>query len=465
MVITLLKTSEESVTLLKLQINNSNSLRKRLLWVLLLLIISAWIVTIIVSYLQIRKEVEVLLDTQLTQIGNSLLEIQSKTPQSEPHSISENISSYHKLHNKKIFFQAWRNNHMLLSSNNAPRTKLTETAGYANVNIHQTKWRIFTIQNQDTLIEVGENMEIRNKLIQSVVLDMLLPMLIMLPVIASAIWIGIGTGITPLRKLTHAISKCSHNQLSPIDLTNAPQEIIPLAQELNNLLSRLNDAFIRERHFTANASHELRTPLTIIKTQAQVALRSRTPKEKKENLNKIIQGIDRATHMVNQLLTLTRIEPNTASTLYTPLNLYNVISFCIAEYTALASKKEITITLDGDKNASIKAYKDGLILAVNNLLDNAIRYTPPKGTITINIAQTDNHIILTIQDSGPGIEPQNKEKVFDQFYRIPGTNEEGCGIGLAIVKRVLDLHKAHIHLHSSQNPSGLTIDISFNKNM
>lgn len=444
------------------------SIRRRLISVLLVFIVAAWLVTTVMSYIKTRQEVETLFDAQLAQLAYALSEISSKKTDVfqddeilmkaiEAHSASQPYS-------KKIAFQIWRDNKLVLRSRNAPITKLAEGVDYHDRMIEGRQWRVFAFASDHLLVEVGEDTDIRSRLVRSIVLDMLLPMLIALPIIASMIWIGIGAGISPLYRIVRAIRKRSHHQLSPIAMANIPVEIEPLVKELNSLLGRLDDAFTKERNFTANASHELRTPLAVIKAQAQVALRSRSEKERREHLKKVIIGIDRATHMVNQLLTLARIDPDAVASLYKMLNLTEVTSYVIADLAPIALKKKIDISLVSEEGVMIRGYRDGIQLMLTNLIDNAISYTPEGKAVRIRIEKMAGEVAVIIQDSGPGIPETERDKVFDRFYRMPGAKASGCGIGLAIVKRVVDLHDARILLENPRRGTGLVVKILFETN-
>lgn len=460
------KTSGESVTSSRKRLRRNTSLRRRLLLVLLVLITGAWTITAGTSYIKARQEIETLLDAQLAQMVYALLEISSEKVTTENtetlQQIEERISN--QPYGKKIAFQIWHNDQLVLHSDNAPKIKLSKQESYHDTIISGKKWRVFAIANNDVLVEVGEDMEIRNQLIYGIVLDIILPMLFALPVLASVIWTGIGAGLAPIKKVATAIRSRSHNQLDLIVVNDTPQEIQPLLDELNKLLMRLEEAFALERQFTANASHELRTPLAVIKTQAQVALHSENDKELKENLHKIITGIDRATHMVSQLLTLARIDPYAASFRHTSINLKEVVSNVIAELAPMALGKKIDISLNRKGNSMISVYLEGLQLMLTNLIDNAIRYTFEGGTIKIKIEETQNNVILIVQDDGPGIPEELYDKVFDRFYRIPGTKSNGCGIGLSIVKRIAELHDLEIHLDAPSKGSGLIVTVIFRNN-
>ena len=460
-----LRTSGESATSSRKLFKQNTSLRRRLLLVLLVLITAAWAVAAGTSYVKTRQEIETLFDAQLAQLVYALLEI-------SPGKVTEgNVKALQDIgqqragqpYSKKIAFRIWHKGRPFFQSDNVPETRLARQEGYQNTIIEGKEWRVFSITSNDVLIEVGEDMEIRNRLIHGVVLDIILPMLFALPVLASVIWVGIGAGLAPVEKIATAIRSRSHHQLDLIEVNDIPREIQPLLDELNELLMRLEEAFASERDFTANASHELRTPLSVIKTQAQVALRSRNDKELKENLRKIITGVDRATHMVSQLLTLARIDPQAASSLHKPVNLRKVASHVIAELAPLALSKEINISLNSKEKPMILSYHEGLQLMLTNLIDNAIRYTPEGGTIDVRIEESPDGILLVVSDNGPGIPRELRNKVFDRFYRMSSAKSNGCGIGLAIVKRIAELHNIEIFLNAPKKGSGLIVNIEFQK--
>jgi len=442
--------------------NTAPSLRRRLMLILLSLIVSAWAVTATTSYFKTKQEVETLFDAQLSQVAFTLNEI----------AVNEyTLYNLNKLQqvlkqqstatsiNNKIAFQIWYQDKLIIYSNNAPTSKISNREGFDRAITKDVEWRVFTLVNNDLLIEVAEGMEVREQLINAIVNDIILPMLFILPAIALMIWIGISTSLAPLNILASAVSKRSAQQLDPIDIKNAPQELLPLVNELNDLLVKLDEAFTMEQHFASYASHELRTPLAVIKTQAQVAIRSNNHKEKEDNLKKIVGGVDRATHMVSQLLNFVRIE---TVTMRQPLNLMQVVLSVVTEHTPIALKKKIDLSLSGQKELTINGYYEGLQLMLTNLIDNAIRYTPEGGKVLVDISQKGTSTVLTIRDNGPGISDGHRHKVFERFYRIPGTTSPGCGIGLSIVKRVVELNNAKITLNTPQKGSGLIVKLVFN---
>jgi two-component system sensor histidine kinase QseC len=207
----------------------------------------------------------------------------------------------------------------------------------------------------------------------------------------------------------------------------------------------LQQAFETERRFTSDAAHELRTPLAAIKTQAQVALRSSADEERRRALNQVISGVDRASHLVQQLLTLARIDP----TLWVGSELIDLpalASEVLAEIAPMALARDIDLSLEAGLPPAIRGDRAMLGMMLRNLVDNAIKYTPAGGKVEVRLARDGARLNLSVDDSGPGITPEERARVFERFYRQVGTNVPGSGLGLSIVKRIADLHHAEVRL-------------------
>jgi signal transduction histidine kinase len=281
-----------------------------------------------------------------------------------------------------------------------------------------------------------------------------------MPFIGLAIFYGVTRGLTPLRELATQITERSPYQMSPIDSAKAPKEVKGIVTSLNNLLARLEEAIEGERRFTANASHELRTPLAAIQVQCQVALRAEGHEERDKALLQISQSVDRATRMVTQLLTLARLDPETAEGILKPVNLRRLLEEEVAEVSPSAFEKNIEIGLECPSDVTINADSESLLILARNLLDNAIRYTPEGGGVTTVVEEEGDEVRLSITDTGPGIPSEERDKVLDRFYRIVGSASSGAGLGLSIVSRIAELHGARLEL-SDNRSQGLTISVIF----
>jgi two-component system sensor histidine kinase QseC len=304
------------------------------------------------------------------------------------------------------------------------------------------------------MIQVAEPLAGREALARHITLKMLLPTFIVLPVLALLIWFGVGAGLRPLQQLKQEVKQRAANHLEPLAMADVPEEVAPLVNALNELFVRLKSAFEGERRFTADAAHELRTPLAALKIQAQVALRSKDETERNNALENVLHGVDRATRLVAQLLTLARVDPETAVAGFKQVDLHSLAVSVMADVEHLAHAKQIEMLLEEGQAHQVLGDDAQLALLMRNLLDNAIRYTPVGGSVSVNVSDI-NGINLEVRDTGPGIPEAERKQVQQRFYRITGSGEEGSGLGLSIVRRIADLHGARFELSDNDAGQGL----------
>jgi len=288
------------------------------------------------------------------------------------------------------------------------------------------------------------------------------PFLLLIPVLLLLIWLVIRRALRPLSLVTNAVSHRSMDSLQPIAVTDTPPEIRPLLDALNDLLSRLDSAWSAQRHFVADAAHELRTPLTALKLQLQRAQKASDKAQRATAFAKLHERVDRTTHVVQQLLTLARQEPpDNASPKRGAVDLAAITETCCAELSPLAEAKHINMTMHIDiQPAPVHVAPESLRILLDNLLDNAIRYTPEGGDVEITISRHNARITFRVSDSGPGIPAEERERVFDRFYRREDSGETGSGLGLAIVKTIVDRYDAKLQLAESSQ-GGTEVQVLF----
>ncbi|MBU1558946.1 MAG: GHKL domain-containing protein, partial [Gammaproteobacteria bacterium] len=259
-------------------------------------------------------------------------------------------------------------------------------------------------------------------------------------------------------------SKRNATDFSLLQLEGMPLEIQPVIDALNKLFERLDAEFTRNKRFASDAAHELRTPLAALKTQTQVALLTTDEQEKKKILKNIVLSVDRLTHVVHQLLTMSRLSKEDTIQNITQFDLAQLAAEVIAEIVPNALKKNINIELIKDRTPSIiEGNHVGLSILIRNLVDNAIRYSPENSFVKVILINHPSTVTLKVIDNGPGIPDELRERIFERFYRIPGTQEIGSGLGLSIVKQIVDLHHARIHLAKTNNC--FEIDIVLHKKL
>lgn len=440
------------------------SLRRRLLFILLSLFSLAWIWLMATTYYYAQEEIHEVFDAQLAQAAQVLLNL---TQQEIENSHAEQLQArLVHAYEKKVAFQVWGQNGLLLRSPNAPQTRLTQQPGYSDVSLGGRNWRALQISGEERNIEVivGEREDVRAELVGHLIRQLFIPIGVALPLLGGLVWFGVGRGLLPLARTEQEIARRSPTQLEPIGTNEAPEEIHGLVGALNHLLSRLQDTLDSERQFTAHAAHELRTPLAALKTQAQVALRLPEGPEREEAIGRLVQGVDRNSRLVEQLLTLARLDPETADGMQTHVDLRQIAHEVVMEMAPLAVEKGIDLGLKGEESTPIRGVPGALAILVRNLLDNAIRYSPEGGKVDIALSRGDNGSAeLTVTDTGPGIAPQERERVLDRFYRVAGTGVPGSGLGLSIVRRIAEIHRAQLSLEEGPQGQGLRAHLKFEK--
>lgn len=462
------------------------SIRKFLLINLLLAITATTSITAIGNYYLDQQDIQNNLDSLLSQaalsfqtlIGNdlkthNLAELQ-KNLNNIPDLAKQFLTEANAVHLETIYlneyeFQVWgHNGKLLLRSADAPQEPLAPfKTGFSDKLINGKPWRVVTIQNpvQNLTIMLAEHYNVRNHLGHLIMKDDLYIMLLTYPLSGILIWFIIGKGLSSIRRVTKEVSQRAADHLDPVDLEAVPIEIKPLVDELNKLFLRLKQAFEREQRFAADAAHELRTPLAALRTQAQVALKTLDAKEKQIQLRNVVAGVDRCTHVIQQLLTLCRMTPE-STTLedLVEIDLPKIATEVIAQLAPSAVDKQIEIELIAkDPSCIMMGNATGIHALIRNLVDNAIRYTPIGGFIKVHIESENNNVILRVIDNGPGIPADLRSRVFERFFRVLGTKAQGSGLGLAIVQQIVRLHKGIVVLGVPPSGIGLEIEVTFAK--
>lgn len=307
------------------------------------------------------------------------------------------------------------------------------------------------------LVQVAETLVKRRVLASEILAGIVLPQLLLLSLALAIVWYGIRRGLSSLERIQKEVRSRSHLDLSPLQEENAPSEIGALVHALNGLLGQLQNAISIQTRFIANAAHQLRTPLAGIKTQVDFALRQSDPEMIKHSMQQVQASSDRTIHLVNQLLSLARAEPGWEAPIK-QVDLVTIASEATGEWVPAALKKNIDLGLETALETA-PILGNGLLLRemLNNLLDNAIRYSHTGGEITVRITRSDNLLTLAVQDNGPGIPPAERELIFERFHRAASPQEEGCGLGLAIVREIAHLHQGEVFLIDS--PKGSLFEV------
>ena len=436
------------------------SIRRRLLFSLLGATVLLWLVALVSTYFDTRHELDELLDAHLAQSASLLLAQVGHDAEDIEIDQAPQLHRY----SRHVAFQVWyRGRELVLHSTGAPNTPLSsQQEGFSNRSIKNRNWRVFSAWDARSryLVQVAEQREARDHLAGTVVGNMLMPMLIMLPILGALIWFGISRGLRPLNAISNEVAQRRPESLEPMALQAVPDEVAPLVQDLNRLFERVSESLDKERRFTADAAHELRTPLAAIKTQAQVAQAASKDAGRQQALASVVEGCDRAARLVEQLLTLARLEPESFKARES-CDLRSITREVIAELAPKAVSKNIELQLVAEQEAIMQGDTALLGILVRNLADNAVRYSPGNSAVQIRIRSSGEIIELSVCDQGPGIPEAEKARIWDRFYRVLGSGETGSGLGLSIVKQIADLHHAEVETASGENGKGLCVNVKF----
>ncbi|MCU7917339.1 MAG: hypothetical protein KZQ95_03170 [Candidatus Thiodiazotropha sp. (ex Epidulcina cf. delphinae)] len=348
---------------------------------------------------------------------------------------------------------------------NLPTSFNEFTAGYHNIVVDGREWRMFglTEPGERFFVLVGELMSVRQETVTEIVFSSLWPILVLLPMMGLIIWVMVGGGLKPLKQIASNVEGRDPNSLVPISSQGVPLEVVPMVESLNRLFGRVQSALENERRFTADAAHELRTPLAALKTLAQAKLLVDESNGHRSFLDQIIHGVDRTTHLLEQLLTLARMDSHSIDRSQSQkVDLHAETINILSSIGAMALEKDIDLSYEGAaQSVVVSGYAPGVQILLRNLIDNAIRYTPAKGQVSVSLEEIAGGVRFEVVDSGPGIPEQQQQGFYQRFRRGEGTNTEGSGLGLSIVKRIVDLHHASIEMRNRTDQSGLLVSVAF----
>ena len=340
-----------------------------------------------------------------------------------------------------------------------------ETRGFSTVELANSHtWRVFATQGgeSDVQVFVGEETSTRDDILWAVLQGVLLPMLLALPLLGLLLWWAVRHGLAPLRHLSQVLAARQAQALEPVVLQDVPSEIQPVVQSLNALFERIDNMVASERRFTADAAHELRTPIAAIRTQAQVALGAGNDAAQRDHaLHITLAGCDRATRLVEQLLTLSRLEastsPGSAMPLTTSLDMSALTRRTLADLVPAALRRQQEVTLDANSPCPVTGDETLLGVLVRNLIDNALRYSPPGALVQVSVSAQSGQTELQVHDSGPGMTEPEMARLGERFYRVLGNEQPGSGLGWSIVRRISEVCGAQIRVQRSELLGGLSV--------
>ncbi len=423
-------------------------------------VVAVWICTALFTYFDAREEFGEILDAHLAQSA-TLLAVQASHELDEIE--TEHAPLLHK-YSRRVAFQVWESGRVLrLHSANAPEQPLADRErGFSDKVINGQRWRVFSTWDDagKNLIHVAELTKERDELARAIAVNLLKPLLFSLPLLALLLWLAVAGSLRPLVRLTNEVARREPDNLAPLDAGTAPREVVPLIQRLNSLFVRIDASLQKERRFTAYAAHELRTPVAAIKAQAQVARAAANDAERIHALDNAILGCDRASHLIDQLLTLARLD-TLSDEVTEPCRLRAIAAEVIASIAPAALSREVRLELTESDDAIVRGNPVLLRILMRNLIDNAVRHTPQGTSVRIEVSNIEGQSRLSVTDNGLGIPEAELAKVAERFYRPVGTSASGSGLGLSIVKRIAEIHAASLQLASKKDGNGLSVTVTF----
>ncbi|TAM08446.1 MAG: two-component sensor histidine kinase [Rhodanobacter sp.] len=441
------------------------SLRMRLLLLLIGSLVLAWGAMLAVGYDEVREEIHELADARLQQGARTLLALDLKrlTRLAQAGDGDAGNGRDHGNQVAPLAFQVWGGDQrLLLASPDAPAARFHPDDGYATRVIDARAWRSYSLRDarRGYQVTVLEPLALREHPVHEVAWRVGRVALWALPLLGVLVWLSVARGLAPLGRLARSVGTRDAGNLEPLHVQRIPAEAVPLVAALNGLLARLAVSLDRERTFTADAAHELRTPLAAIKVQAEVALGAPDAAIRQQAIVQVIAGVDRATHLAQQLLTLARLEHGGELALQA-VDLGGVAAECLALRAGDADARGIAVDLQADPGCVVHGDPATLRILVDNLVDNAIKYGVSGGRLAVAVERHADAWRLTVADDGAGVPAADWPRLRDRFYRGADRSAAGSGLGLSIVERIAAAHHATVGIGRGIDGRGLAVSVDF----
>ena len=380
--------------------------------------------------------------------------------ESESHDTPGPLGHYYET---KIAFQVRGGGGRLLArSASAPEAPFAPlAAGFTTRPFAGEDWRVFTLRSGDAWVQVAEKDEVRSELAEKLAFAAAAPLIAGIVLLLVLLSLLIRYGLAPLSALARQIAARQPGSGAPFELSRTPAEVAPLIDALNGLLGRVRDALERERRFTADAAHELRTPLAALKVHAQNAARATSAAEREASLARMLQGLERAVLLAEQMLAYSRAAAPSVAAQRERVALQELAQEAAEAVQSRAQERRCALELAVDSNVAVIGERQKLLSLVTNLLDNAVRYGPEGGRVRLELRRERGAAVLAVSDEGPGIPPELRQRVFSSYYRAPGAAGAGSGLGLAIVKEIAEAHRARVAIEAGPGDRGTRVVVRF----
>ncbi len=441
------------------------SLRGRLLAALLLVMLAFWGLGAAWHLTQMDREKHGWWDGTLRMIGQQiLLSLPADTARlsaDRPYQLPEDA----QYAGEKLSFQVWSGEgRAVLRSPDAPAAPLRPdfSEGFATTVVEGQPWRVYSVSDATGRmhVQVGRSQEQLLAERDTWLKASLVVSLMVLALFGFPLWFVICWSLQPVTEVQDAIRRRPALDFAPLPTAGLPHEVAPMVESFNHLLQRLDEAVQGERRFIADAAHELRTPLAALQAQAELALRTDDPSRSREALARLMTVVERSARLVEQLLDQARLDAGDANARMRRVALYECVEVVVRDFEAMAQHKRQRIQLRLDAG-ELSGDVDALGILIRNLVDNALRYTAAGGRVQVRCGQEGDEVLLHVADDGPGVPPDERERIFDRFYRVAGNGERGSGVGLSLVARIAQLHGARIEVAEGIDGRGFGITLRF----
>lgn len=433
-------------------------------WIAGALSLGLLLVTIVI-YLVTLEEIDEVFDTNLRNVAMAVAAAQNYPAQ--PVAAPAVVRPVAVLDEGDIVTQTWtRGGIRLFSSDPTVTLPFTDVEGLSRPQVDQHGWIVYALVQNDRVVQAAQRKMARREAAQESAAKILLPMLLLILAVSGLIVIALRRGLRPLDAAARDVAARSEHSLTPIETDAVPRELLPLAVSINDLMARLSAAMTAQRQFLADAAHELRTPATALRLQLQLLKSAPDPAARALALAELEAGVNRSQRLIEQLLLVSRSGPDGEPMKWTSVELGALARDVVGTMIVKADAREIDLGAETGPEVRVSGDASQLTVLLNNLVENAVRYTPTGGQVDVTVGLSDGRPVVRVIDNGPGISPEDRERVFDRFFRgAPYSATEGdargSGLGLAIVKAIAVRHHATVDLLVPAAGRGLEVCVTF----
>lgn len=437
------------------------SLRQRLLIRLLIVVSLLWAATSALALLSAYRSTTEELDDNLRRAASLLMGFVEHEYAETAGSSLAGVSASDEIPHGGFLYQIWsEKGQLLLRSRDGPETPIgTDAEGYTNIRYVDERWRLYSVWNAAHSLHLlfAEPQQQRRNVLANLSLSLLLPMLLVLPLLALLMWAALNKGLRPASKAAELLGQRTEDDFTSIPLASFPRELQSLVGAFNALLVRLANALRNEREFAEDVAHELRTPLAAIRLQAQLIERAPDDAAAQHALIRLISGVDRTARLVDQLLTLARLDPERAAVQdQQDFSLKRIVEETIGEFDNSVHRNRQKITVEVSPG-TVHSSPHAVYVVLRNLLENALRHGPQAGTVRLKACAVESELILRVSDEGLGIPVQERERMTQRFTRLQ-SDHSGSGLGLFIVRRVAEAAGGSVQITDMQ-PTGACVTV------